>query len=351
MDERQHRAVRKHRGQIDELRKQAEGFAAGEGKPSETRVQKVVTRSTQKQADYARFRLREGLGPDSLYIDDSTLDAALKNLIDKSRFSRSVEKMIPMRIGLRARQELLLSGFSFAESLDSALESQNEMMSFLSERSPLKNACRRWASLLADPYVTETIDQLRRLAENFENTGGLLQRRVDRVRRKYEDQQGSPDFLEMVREGSQTLLRASNDLSNLAAELPEDIREVFGIFRSLEQQLREIEEIKELLNAELRKFMGTLTPLYLSLVHQQAKEVKRAVLGRAKPSAKLVDRMTREARQADYLLAGAGLPVPHPKIPKEFRAIRQLKSYQSFKRSAGIDQLQNQDTVEFPTNR
>jgi hypothetical protein len=86
-------------------------------------------------------------------------------------------------------------------------------------------------------------------------------------------------------------------------------------------------------------------------VEQQSKEARRAVLGRASLSLHLAERMMREASQVDYLLGGAGLPVPHPTIPPEFSAIRKFRDYQNFKRSAGIEQLQKQDTVEFPTNR
>lgn len=351
MDERQHQSVQKRRAQIEDLKRKVEALSAAGLDASSPKIQKALDRVRQKQMEYARYRLKEGLGPDAIHVDDELLEEALKNIVDKSRISRLADKMVPMRIGSTARRSLLLSGFSFAEALAFSNDQQGQMLSFLSERSPLKNALRRWALQTQDPFIQETVAQLHRLAENFESTISLLARRVDRLRHRYEDKQKKPDKLELERSGSRTLLCTSSEWTNLASSFPEDAKEVYGIFRSLEQQLKEIEEIKELLNAEVRKFITTVLPNYLAYVQQQSSQVRRSILGRAKLSVKVAERMMREAGQADYLLGGSGLPVPHPKIPREFRAIQKLRDYQNFKRSAGIDQLQKQDTVEFPTNR
>jgi hypothetical protein len=315
--------------------------------PSDTRAVKAYQRLQAKQAEYAKYRLQEGLGPDPMQIEDPILEKTLKGLIDKSKLSRLVDMMVPTRIDQSSRYEMLLSNFSLADALGA---SGNDPMAHLSEKSPVKNALRRWASQINDTFVHETVDQLRRLSENFENSIGLFRRRLDRVRSQYEaDHQA--DQLYMVKEDGIHQLRASSNWGNIEAHYPEEVKEAFGIFRLLEQQLKEIDEIKELLNGEIRKFMSTLVPLYLSYVQQQSREVQRAVLGKVKLNQKLAERLLSEASQADYLLAGSGLSVAHPKIPPEFALIRKLKSYENFKRSTGIEQLQNQDTVEFPTNR
>jgi len=351
MDERQHQSVQKRRGQIEDLKGKVEALSVAGLDASSPKVQKALERVREKQVEYARYRLKEGLGPDSIHVDDELLEETLKSIIGKGRISRLADKMVPMRIGAPARQALLLSGFSFAEALAFSNDQQGQMLSFLSERSPLKNALRRWALQTQDRFIQETVAQLHRLAENFESTLSLLTRRVDRLRHRYEDKQKKPDKLEIDRSDNRTMLRASSEWANLSSAFPEDTREVYGIFRSLEQQLREIEEIKELLNAEVRKFISAVLPNYLAYVQQQSSQVRRAILGRTKISVKMAERMVKEAGQADYLLRGSGLPVPHPKIPREFSAIQKLRDYQNFKRSAGIDQLQKQDTVEFPTNR
>jgi hypothetical protein len=255
--------------------------------------------------------------------------------------------MVPTRIDQVSRYEMLLSNFSLADSLGA---SGSDSMAHLSEKSPVKNSLRRWASQINDNFVHETVEQLRRFSENFESSVGLFRRRLDQVRMQYETDHRA-DQLFMVKEDGIHQLRSSSNWGNIEAHYPEEVREVYGIFRSIEQQLREIDEIKELLNAEIRKFMSTLVPLYLAYVQQQSREVQRAVIGKLKLNRKLAERLQSEAAQADYLLPGSGLAVAHPKIPPELSLIRKLKSYQNFKRSTGIEQLQNQDTVEFPTNR
>jgi hypothetical protein len=345
MDEKQHRTVQKFRTQLETINGQVNGTVPPN--PSDTRSVKAYQRLQAKQEDYARYRLKEGLGPDPMQIEDPILEKTLKELIEKSKLSRLADMMVPMRIEQTSRHEMLLSNFSLADALGA---SGNDSMAHLSEKSPVKNALRRWACQINDAFVHETVEQLRRLSENFESSIGLFRRRLDQVRRQYEtDHQADQVF--MVKEDGIHQLRSSSHWGNIEAHYQEEVREVYGIFRSLEQQLKEIDEIKELLNGEIRKFMSTLVPLYLAYVQQQSREVQRAVIGKLKLNHRLAERLRGEAEQADYLLPGSGLSVAHPKIPPEFALIRKLKSYQNFKRSTGIEQLQNQDTVEFPTNR
>jgi hypothetical protein len=345
MDEKQHRTVQKYRTQLESINGQVNGTVPPN--PSDTRAVKAFQRLHAKQAEYAKYRLQEGLGPDPMQIEDPVLEKTLDGLIGKSKLSRLADIMVPTRIDQASRYEMLLSNFSLADALGA---SGSDSMAHLSEKSPVKNSLRRWACQINDTFVHETIDQLRRLTENFENSIGLFRRRLDRVRTQYEaDHQA--DQLFMVKEDGIHQLRSSSNWGNIEAHYPDEVREAFGIFRSLEQQLKEIDEIKELLNGEIRKFMSSLVPLYLAYVQQQSREVQRAVIGKLKLNHKLAERLLSEAAQADYLLPGSGLPVAHPKVPPEFALIRKLKSYQNSKRSTGIEQLQNQDTVEFPTNR
>ncbi|MDA0838204.1 MAG: hypothetical protein O3B01_12530 [Planctomycetota bacterium] len=345
MDEKQHRTVQKYRKQLESINGQVNG--AVPPNPSDTRAVKTYQRLQSKQAEYAKYRLQEGLGPDPMQIEDPVLEKTLNELIDKSKLSRLADMMAPTRIDKASRYEMLLSNFSLADALGA---SGSDSMAHLSEKSPVKKALRRWACQINDAFVHETVDQLRRLSENFENSIGLFHRRLDRVRSHYEADHHA-DQLFMVKEDGIHQLRASSNWGNIEAHSPEEVREVYGIFRSAEQQLKEIDEIKELLNGEIRKFMSALVPLYLAYVQQQCREVQRAVLGKVKLNHKLAERLLSEATQADYLLPGSGLTVAHPKIPQEFALFRKLKSYQNFKRSTGIEQLQNQATVEFPTNR
>ncbi|MBI2193786.1 MAG: hypothetical protein HYU36_17560 [Planctomycetes bacterium] len=348
MDEQQHRAVQKHRDRIEKCRsevdEQRRGGDAGAAQKSEARL-------ADAQSEYALYRLREGLGPDPVFIEDSTLHKTLKDLVARSKISALVEEGIPTRIGDAARQAMLLSNYSLAGGFESAPNQQPKLLSLLSERSPIKENLRRWSVQIHDPYVKETLEQLRRLEQNFDNTRILLQKRIDKLRRRYEDELPELEHMELDRVENQTLLRVSHVWSDLAAEFPEDAREVYGIFRALELQLEEIQSIKELLNAELRKFVANLIPAYLALIEMQSRSVRRAVLGSFSPSAKLAEKLMREARQADYLLPGEGLPVPHPRLPREFSALRKLSAYQTFKETNRIERVQNAETVEFPTNR
>ena len=333
MDERQHKLVQKYRSQIEDLRQDVEKLGEGDKKGK-----KAADRLHKKCEDYGMFRLREGMGPDPVYVNDDVLADSLRALIRRSKLSTLGEDT-PARIGTAARQQLLLSGFSFAESLYSLADGRAGLASLLSERSPVKNAFRRWSEQIADPYIKDTLEQLGRLAENFDHTAILLRKRLDKLRRRYETELQVVDELRVERSKGQTFVRASNDWSNLLANFPDDVRDVYGIFQSLENQLEDIESQKELLNSELRKFMGGLVPIYLAYVQQQSKSGRRSAIGNVKLKNRLVEQMMREAKQTDYLLKGGGLAVPHPRIPREFSALRKLAGYQKFKRSAGIEEM------------
>lgn len=362
MDEWQHRTVQKFRSQIDELKRELEKLSAGasigpSGEPSgrgslsNPAALKAQDKLAQKREEYARYRLCEGLGGDPIYVEDDLLSQVLRDLIRGSRLASLNEDRLPMRISPAARQGLLLSLFSFADALGDHSKSATELLSFLNERSPVKDALRRWSAQIRDPYVQGTLEKLQQLARNFENTVVLLRRRLDKLRRRYETEKDAVDYLAVERVEGRTLVHATNDWSNLVSNFPDDVQSVYGIYRTLEKQLGECEEIKGLLNGEIRKFMASLVPLYLALVEQQSKNVRRSILGGAKASPKLTEQLVREAKQTDYLIPGSGLPVPHLKIPKEYTAIGKLSGYLNFARTVGVEEMRSADTVEFPTNR
>lgn len=358
MDERQHRTVQKFRSQVDTLKNAYQQFV-GETENDDALPTSQLAPETLKAKDdlhrkseeYATYRLREGLGPDPVHIDEHILSETLKGMVSKSRLSALITEDVPMRISTAARQDLMLLNFSFAESDDDSVKNDSGLLSLLNERSPMKDAFRRWASQIKDEYIMGTLEQLQRLDDNRQNTVELLLRRLDRLRRRYEDELETVDDLAVERLDGQTVIRTSNSWSNLASNFPEDIQEVYAIFRTLENQIEEIEEIKAVLNGELRKFIASVIPYYIAYVQQQKRSARRTVLRSQKAAPKLVEKMVREAKQTDYLRTGGGLRVPHPKIPKEFSAIRKMGGYQNFARTANLDKMRSDDTVEFSTNR
>ena len=113
MDERQLRTVEKHRSRIEALRIEAEGQQVPGKDSSNNKSQEKLKR---KQDEYAQFRLKEGLGSDSAFIEDDILDVTLRDFIARDKIA-SLANEQPTRIGSLARQALLLSGFSlYADS-------------------------------------------------------------------------------------------------------------------------------------------------------------------------------------------------------------------------------------------
>lgn len=349
MDEQQHRTVQTYRGRVEKLRNELDQL---KNAVEEAASNHLLDKLKQTQQEYANYRLCEGLGADPVYLEETLITRTLQELIGRSKVTAGVGESTPMRVSAAACHALLLSNFSLADSLDFSQSSHPKLLSLLNEHSPLKNALRRWSAQIHDPFVKETVEQLRRMEKNFGHSVALLRKRIDTLRRRYEDERREEiDQMELERVENQTILRVSHPWNSLTAEFPKDVKEVYGIFHAIERQLEEIQALKELLNAELRKFMAHVILLYLAFTEQQSKNLRRTVLGSASPSAKLAEQLAREARQTDFLLPSEGLPVPHPKIPREFVALKKLPGYQNFKRTATIDQLQGADTVEFPTNR
>jgi hypothetical protein len=304
-------------------------------KSSLRRAQADLARAQEEVAElqriYARFRLREGLGPDPEALDDALVDAELLAFCQGPLSRRLAFDAATSAVGFATCRQMLLAGLSLDEltrTLRTA-RSTGGVSEVGDARAATHAVLRRWAALTeADPYVAERLARARAAADRYTQFLAGFLAQIESVRINYEIKQRTADRLGFTLEGDRCVLRADNDWANVEAAFPREAERLAEQFDGLRRATQELTAARDELNGQLRTFMASLAAMYLTYVSRQSRE-RRQQLGLAGESvSRLGNHLLDEIEGLDFLLpSGGGFQVPLPRIPRELAPFTRTAAY------------------------
>lgn len=283
--------------------------------------------------DYARFRLRHGLGHDPSSLDDETFDAELL-AISASPLSRDGGRY-PRRgaISFQTFRAVLLAEQPLGQLIENERAQRKSELVITSVAAETRNLLRRWAARTAsDPHVAEAVARARAAAERFDHCLAQFQQGLNDLRINYEIRRRHADRVTFHFDDDTPVIQATNEWENIERVFPETARRCVEHFYHLRRAQQELTALRERLNAELRAFMGALVPRYVHYVTRQAPERRRR-LGRFHPR-RLCEYLLTEVENVDLLLPeGGGIGVPVARIPRRLRAFRRTRAFREYRKA------------------
>lgn len=286
--------------------------------------------------EYARFRLRDGLGQDPGFLEADRLDEELMALT-RGRLSRRAADPRSGRIGFNAFRSLLLADLLVGQLIENEESDRRAGVSLdpADEHTSTTGMLRQWASLAqSDPYVSEALRRASDEATRFSRCLTQFLNGLENVRITYELKQRKPDALAFVRQGGRVALQAGNDWGSVERICPDEVRHLCGAFLGIEEARDGLRQLREELNVELRNLLAAFVPRYLTYVSRQSR-ARRGRLGLKRlRSGRLCRYLLDEIERTDFLLPrGSGLEMAEPRIPPAITAFRKTQAFERFRKS------------------
>jgi len=337
---------------VQELDEQAEADADGEAPRSLRTARAELERARrvldQTQRDYARFRLREGLGADPDHLGDDRFNEELLALSAGRLTRRESHPPGEGRIGFAAFRELMLADLGLDQLAENQqAERQGVTESELHEDATTAAILRHWAARLqADPFVSGLLARAAEAASRFSDRLAAFTRKLDNLRINYEIKQRKVDQLTFATDGGRPAIRAENFWENIAEQFADDARACLAAFYSLEEARDEVREARRELNAALREFLALFIPRYVTFASRQSKARRRRLRLPRLRAGRLCAYLLREVETTDFLLPrGGGMEVAVPRIPRHLVPFRRMKAFRDYKKSLERTALSNAPTV------
>jgi len=337
---------------VEELGEQAEADADGEA-PRSLRTARAELGQAQSLLDrtlrdYARFRLREGLGADPDHLDDECFGVELLALSAGRLTRREPHSPSEGRIGFAAFRELMLADLGLDQlAANEQAERRGISESELHEDATTAAILRHWAARLqADPFVSSLLARAAEAASRFSDRLAAFTRKLDNLRINYEIKQRKVDQLTFATDGGRPAIRADNFWENIADQFADDARGCLAAFYSLEQARDEVRDARRELNAALREFLALFIPRYVTYVSRQSKARRRRLRLPRFRAGRLCAYLLREVEMTDFLLPrGGGMEVAVPRMPRHLAPFRRMKAFRDYKKSLERTALSNAPTV------
>jgi len=356
---------RRIKAQAEITRKLEELVASLEASPAAEGAEQAATRSPDRaradlerseaklkalKRNYALFRLRHALGPDPEHVEEAVLDDALV-VLTSSRLTRHEQRQPgDGPIAFAAFRELMLADLPLGQLVENEAADRKSGVLFdsLEEQTSTKNILRRWTSQLAtDPYVANILRYAADAAARFRDCLEKFLRGLEGLRLAYELKRQRADNLAIAFVGQRPFLQALNSWENIEHFCPNEARRLLENFHGLDTAREELKRLRDELNDELRAFVRTFFPRYVTYVTRQSKPRRQALgLGKASPR-RLCRYVLEQIDRTDFLLPRGGiLEIEVPPIPPEIRPFRKIKSYRRYKRQADAGGFAEPDALE-----
>lgn len=330
---------------ISELHKEIEGRSGD----SLLRVEKLLNTIQNKRRRlchrYALFRLKNALGVDREFIEESVLSEALLEFCSGTKdWAPPIPAENP--ISRSALTTLLLNPVQLGHIFGGG-KVPDDPTRLLNPRSEAKLKLREWSSLLSnEPCIASILRKAQSMHNSFNDLLEELLREIDNLRVNYEVTRKGADSIRIRRDKSSFWVESLNSWESIEKRFPVESRSVLRKFCELELMVEELELLRSELNTWIRQFMKCAIAHLFGLLSKQERHIRRAYLGSAPCARRLCNYLLAEADRTDFLPHRApGLSFPSVSVPDEISALRELAAYEPLRSSLERERIQRDSTV------
>jgi len=299
--------------------------------------------------DYAHFRLREAVGHDPGHLDEATFDKALLSISSGRGTRHETRSPRDGHISFATFRSLLLADLPLGQLLENlrGAPRTDVILDLLQDETDTKNILRHWAAMTqSDPYVSDILHRAAAATRRFGECLTRFSRGLDSLRINYELKQRKVDHLAFTISGSRPAIEAANYWENIEQVCSDEVRDLLNTFLGMEQARDELRHLRDALNDELRAFIATFIPRYVTYATRQSWARREGLGARRLPAGRLCDYLLEENERTDYLLPGtSGMTIDVPSIPRNIRAFRQTSSFRRYRRSLQQTAMADASTV------
>ena len=335
---------------VDELEEQA-GASAEAARPlrhARADLDRARSKVDALRHEYARFRLREGLGGDPGHLGDELFDGELLAISSGRLTRREPHGPRDGQIGFEAFRAMMLADLGLDQLIENErTERRGQAPGDVHEDSTTQAILRHWAARLqSDPLVSGLVARASDAASRFADRLAAFTRKLDNLRINYEIKQRKVDHLTFACDGGPAAIRAENLWENVEGLFADDARACLAAFFSLEQARDEVREARQELNAALRAFIAMFVPRYVTYATGQSKARRRRLRLARFRVARLCEHLLAEVEATDFLLPhGGGIEVGVPRIPPQLAPFRKLKAFRDYKKALERTAISSAPTV------
>ncbi|NQT88044.1 hypothetical protein HQ560_14860 [bacterium] len=289
------------------------------------------------QREYARLRLRHGIGHDPAHIDTELFDQELLRISRRPLIRADAPDLYDGRIGPDVVRAGLLAHLELAAVIENerADRKQDVLNGLLDDHASTKAILRQWAAVTqSDEYVSSSLVRGQEALERFDRALDAFSSGLDSLRITYELLERKVDSVAIAFEDGRASLVAANYWSNIESKCPDEAACMLEQFCILDTAREEIREARDDLNEELRRFMSVFVPRYLGYATRRpppkGEERELSVLGARKVCRYLLD----EIERTDFLLpGGGGMELRLPRVPANIAPFRKCTAYRQYRKA------------------